>query len=249
MQLCIECSKTFFNSPINLTIVILSIAIALISIILLNTKKFALKTKQYFIYSHIFFLVFPFIFYLFFNGCHSLFPGCNKLRAIILMLILSSIITFVIGIVTTPLLFLKKIKKKAALNKNKYLESFVSKISDSLKIKKPDIYIIKDDEPYAFSYIKSSIFISSRLLNLLSKKELEAVILHEVYHTKNSSSWFKFSTLFLKVSPLAAFTSIIDDINREEVNADKFTIFTQKTNRHINKAKLKIRKYNSSIIN
>ena len=79
--------------------------------------------------------------------------------------------------------------------------------------------------------------------HFLSKKELESVILHEIYHVKNSSSLFKFSTFFIRLSPLATFTSFIEDLNKEEKDADNFAIKFQNTSKYLNSSKLKIHKY------
>jgi Zn-dependent protease with chaperone function len=145
--------------------------------------------------------------------------------------------------VIAPLLFLKQFRKKSVDNNNKALSNFVSKVSNDLSIIRPNVYIVDDAKPFAFSYIKSSIFISLGLIELLSKKELESVILHEIYHVKNSSSLFKFSTFFIRLSPLATFTSFIEDLNKEEKDADSFAAKFQKTSRYLNNAKLKINRY------
>lgn len=206
-------------------------------------KKFSIKTKQFLVYSHVFFLVLPFLFYLFFNGCQSFFSGCNKLQSVLIMLILSGLISVIIGMIVAPLLFLRQFRKKSVDKNNKLISKFVSKVSKNLRIKKPHVYIVNDGKPFAFSYIKSSIFISLGLIELLSRKELESVILHEIYHVKNSSSLFKFSTFFIRLSPLATFTSFIEDLNKEEKDADNFAIKFQNTSKYLNGSKLKIHKY------
>ncbi|MEK6973791.1 MAG: M48 family metalloprotease [Nanoarchaeota archaeon] len=241
MELCIECSKIFFHNQVNVFIISVSILLSLISLFLLNRKNLSLRAKQYLIYSHIFFLVFPFAYYLFFNGCNALFSHCDKTRAILIMVILSALIAFLAGIIVMPLLFLRRITSRTRLNTNKSISNFVSDVSNEISIRKPSLFVLNDIRPLAFAYIKSSIFISTGLINLLSNKELEAVLLHEINHAKNSSSWFKLSTLFLKVSPIATFITFIEDINKEELESDNFAIVYQKTDKYIKNARRKIK--------
>lgn len=240
MELCMECSKIFFHNQANVFTISISIILSLISLFLLNRKSLSLMAKQYLIYSHIFFLVFPFAYYLFFNGCNALFSHCDKAKAVFIIIMLSALVAFLAGILVAPLLFLRKITSRAILNANKNISNFVSDVSNEISIRKPRVFVLNDSKPLAFAYIKSSIFISTGLMNLLSRKELEAVLLHEINHAKNSSSWFKLSTLFLKVSPIATFITFIDDINKEEIEADNFAIAYQKTDKYIKNARQKI---------
>ena len=85
------------------------------------------------------------------------------------------------------------------------------------------------------------------LENLLSKKEIVAVLLHEIAHIKNRTSVFKIASFFTRiVSPLARFTTFSEELSKEESRADDFAFEIQKTYRHINSAKRKIDRYNAS---
>lgn len=242
-MLCTDCTTMFFRNPVNFITISISIIFAIISLILVNKKNISIKTKQLFIHLHIFFLVLPLLYYILFNGCHNFFSGCNKSLAIIVMILLSGVIATITGMILAPLLFIRQFTKKSISNKNNNITEFINKASKELEIKEPKINIVNEAKPFAFSYVKSSIFISLGLIELLSKKELESVILHELYHVKNSSPFFKFSTFLIRLSPLATFTSFIDDLNKEEINADNFSIKFQKTDKYLKKAKIKINKY------
>ena len=88
----------------------------------------------------------------------------------------------------------------------------------------------------------SAIFVSKKLLSILNRKELEAVLLHELAHISSKSSVFKVSAFLMNFSPLSIFNSFGGDLTLEEKKADEFVIKMQKTNRHLLSAKRKMEK-------
>jgi len=86
------------------------------------------------------------------------------------------------------------------------------------------------------------VFVSVGMFDLFSKKELDAVLLHELYHVKARSSWSKFSAVFVKAfSPIAWFSS--SSVEKEERAADAFAVHLQKTSRHLKSAKQKLNSF------
>ncbi len=82
------------------------------------------------------------------------------------------------------------------------------------------------------------------MFELLNKLELEAVLLHEIGHIKNKSSWNNIATKILRrASPLAHFSLTESKLNKEEVLADEFVIQEQDTARYLFAAKKKVREY------
>jgi heat shock protein HtpX len=73
--------------------------------------------------------------------------------------------------------------------KHKYLDNLVEGISMAAGIPKPKVYIIEDKSPNAFATgrkpSKSSVAVTSGLLDLLNREELEGVIAHEISHIRN----------------------------------------------------------------
>ena len=69
------------------------------------------------------------------------------------------------------------------------LHSIVESISVEANIKKPDVYIINDPAPNAFATGRgrssSSVAVTTGLMAMLDRGELEGVIAHEVTHIKN----------------------------------------------------------------
>lgn len=106
----------------------------------------------------------------------------------------------------------------------KEIKISVKRICRQLKIFTPKIFIFDSAEPKAFSVdgFRKAIFLSNSLLAKLSKKDLSAVLLHELYHLKRrSGAWKNFfsacQNLSFKILPLP-----IDLLEkREEKEIDK----------------------------
>lgn len=167
--------------------------------------------------------------------------GCVQ-KSILWIVPLSIISTFTAGFFVLPYLYRMTHKSKEVTTKS--LISFIKKYSTIMGIKKlPKVYFIDTAKPIAHSFtnFKPSIFISVGMFETLGKKELQAVILHELHHIMARSSFLKFSTHFARfVSPIARFTVFEDELKEEEYNADNFAVMTQKTDRHLVSAKKKI---------
>lgn len=239
--MCTECMVDFFYNPVKISMVVISLLLAIIFLLLARRKDIAIKKKLWFMYSHIFFVVFPFVFYLFFRGCETYFATCNKLKPILIMIGLTSFIAIIIGLILAPILFIQNYKRRAIAINIEWIREFIDTNSMSLNIK-PRLFFVDIAKPLAFSisFLKPKIFISIGLMDLLTKKELEAVLLHEFAHIKNKTSLFKISSFLTNIiSPLARFTTCFDELNKEEKKADMFAIESQKTSRYINSAKKK----------
>jgi len=156
-----------------------------------------------------------------------------------MLLFLTGLIAAVLGLVIAPFLFIRKHLRNATEMKNNYLTKFLNKHSDKIL----GIYLLDMAKPIAFSTcnFKHRIFISVGILDLLTRKETEAVLLHELAHINNKSSLLKSSTFVLRLfSPLSSFSTFHNELSREEIKADKFAIKSQGTNRHLKTAKRKI---------
>jgi len=73
--------------------------------------------------------------------------------------------------------------------KHKYLDNLVEGLAIAAGIPKPKVYVINDVSPNAFATGRdpkhSSVAVTSGLLELLNREELEGVIAHELSHIKN----------------------------------------------------------------
>lgn len=242
-MVCTECVTDFFYNPVKLSIVLISFSLAIGTFFLFRKKNLSLNKKLGLMYSHIFFFVFPFVFYAFFRGCETYFSSCNKLKPILIMIGLTSFIAVILGLLIAPILFIISYKRKSVNYNLGWAKNFIERYSEILDIKKSSLFIVDLAKPMAFSIslLRPKIFISIGLMELLTKKEIEAVLLHELGHIKNRTSLFKFGSFFTSViSPLARFTTFSDDLDKEERRADGVVVGVQKTSKYLNSAKEKI---------
>ena len=128
--------------------------------------------------------------------------------------------------------------------KNRLREEELTKISnllpayDNTIIGNIPLKIINSNKKiaYATGWIKPHIAISSSMKISLSPKQLEAVILHEAYHSTHFHAPLvvisKFMKSLLFFFPLVGF--MLDRLKLEfELAADAFVIQTQRTNKHL----------------
>ncbi len=240
-MICSECAVAFFYDPLKIVLVAASIAVAILTLLLIVKRNLSPSKRVFLIYLHVFSIVFPFVFYSFFSGCSTFFSGCSKLLPIITMLGLTGLLSAIIGSVAAPVIFLLKNSKSSC--EDKLIVSFVRRESALLGIKAPRIHFIDSVKPvaFAFSNIRPVVFISIGMLDLLTFKEVQAVLLHELMHIRNGTSIFRFSAFFLKTfSPLSMFASFGNELDREEKMADDFASARQGTSDHLRSAKEKV---------
>lgn len=235
-----------FMHPVLIGILIFSL-LASVSFFILFRKTDKIKIKTAYLYAHIFFLFFPFIFAAFLWECVMPIFVCAP-KLIIYGLSSGSIIAILVSFLIMPYLYPWATKSNGIKNNN--LNSFLKKQTRHFNISHPDIYSLNEATPMAYSItnIKPAIFLSVGLLEILNKKELKAVLLHELYHIKNKASIWKFSLNQMKMfSPLSSFSSIKKSINNEEREADLFAVKVQGTNKFLNSAKRKINQFSKRI--
>ena len=94
----------------------------------------------------------------------------------------------------------------------------------------------------AFSQASSTnrIFISVGMMETLTRKELEAVALHEIEHLRRSTPLFKASTAIYRLfSPISAVRAFNSSLVAEERIADEYAAKRQGTDRYLKSAKKK----------
>lgn len=99
--------------------------------------------------------------------------------------------------------------------------------------------LVKEDSTlsaYTIGLFKSKIVISKSLINNFTKLQLEAVVLHELYHVKNRHVLWLLSSRI--VSSLFFFTPLVRYLAYKlktefELKADSFVVSKQKTKKHL----------------
>ena len=238
----------FLSNPLNLSLTAVSLAGAIVAAVFLIKKtKLSANKKIFLAYTHIFLLIFPLIFFVFSMGCNAFFTSCSRLHAIFYIAILAGISAFFAGIFIAPFVILKFYSKNSMLVTEKRISGFVDEHSARFGIKHPSVYLLNSPKPKAFSFraLKGRIFISAGMANLLTKKELEAVLLHEMSHLSNKASIFRQIISVAKlVSPVAYFATLKKELRKEESSADRVVCGAQGTSKYLNSAKKKVNDYN-----
>ncbi|MEK6982113.1 MAG: M48 family metalloprotease [Candidatus Micrarchaeota archaeon] len=196
-------------------------------------KANGIRSKIKWSYPLVFSFLFLISYFAFSMTCHASVPFCTS-HAAFYSIPLSIIGSVLFGYVLLPkaYLFLSKtfISKKLSLE----LPSYVP------------VYIANSGKPFAYSYkgFGKWIVISQAMIDILTKKELQAVLLHEYGHLLNNSSIYKgTSWAYSKVPIIQAFFNPRVLENEEENRADLFSIKTQGTKRYLNAAKRKVKDY------
>src|SRR3989338_591630 len=224
----------------------ISVSAMLITLFLLKKFNLSTKVKISLIYAHLTALFFPFVLFTTNVACGTFCLACysNILEMTAISLPTTLILATISGFLVIPTFYIVSSKKMEI--KNREILKFLKHYSKKLQLKMPKIYAVNKAEPIAFSFrsFKSAVFLSVGLLDILNKKEIEAIILHELAHIKIKSSALKLSTNILRLfSPLSVLARFSHDSTQEEELADRFAIKEQETSRYIKSAKRKIKEY------
>lgn len=154
------------------------------------------------------------------------------------------VLVITLGLFLKTLLSYVKTKRKLSRLLQKQVFYLPQKLKDILKtndIKKDSVIIVEDGKDYALTidWFLPKIVISSRLVGKLNEKQLEAVILHELYH-----AMFKHPLLMITSEILSSSLSllpILKEITAKmrtvlEKEADGYVFRQQNTTRHLNLA-------------
>ncbi len=231
--------RNLIYTPLNLYILIIAFILSVIFYFLFKRAE-TLKKKISYLAMHIVLIVFPFVFSAFYWKCVMSIMHCGPM-AFILFIISASIISGVLGFMFIPFLF--RWSNKDHIIDRGYIKNFIKRQSKKLKIQEPTIHFTNELKPMAYSItnLKPSIFITTGLSEMLSKKEMESVLLHELYHHKTKAYFWKFSINMLKIfTPLSTFINTSQSMEKEELEADNFAVLVQKTDKYLNSAKRKI---------
>lgn len=226
----------------KILLAVFSLALSVISLIVLKKANVPNKGKIGLIYAHLAFLFFPPVLLTTSVGCATTCacdPGSIwQVTAIALpsTLAFAGLASFVV----IPGMFLFMNRSREI--KRGWARKFISSHAKKLGIASPKIYALDKGEPSAFSFRtwRSAIFLSVGMTEILNKKELQAVLLHELAHIANKSSLLKVSSYMLKFSPLSLLKNFHHELDDEERLADEFVARIQKSRVWLDSAKRKV---------
>ena len=242
------CTAGISIDGVKFLLALASFSLAVLTIFLLR-RSFSSKAKIGLIYAHLSSLFFPPVLFTTNFACGWFCLPCfeNPLGLALLALPTTLIASAIAGFVVIPGYFL--ISRKTFLSTDKGLKSFLANHSARAGIKAPGLYIIDLARPLAFSFrsFRSAIFLSVGMVEILRKRELEAVLLHELFHVKSGSSIFKFSSALMRLSPFSLMKNFDLELGSEEEGADSFVREVQRTSRHLAGAKRKIHSWTTRV--
>lgn len=170
------------------------------SILLLGISHWKIRKKEtvhrtFWIYAHLFAVTLPIFYFLFASKCGSIF-SCNT-AAFIFSIPVSILGTIALGYIIAPWIYQHSLKTKEVTNGELY--NTVKNLASPENIKMPKLFLVDEIKPTAFSStsITPKIFFSVGMLEILTKKEFEAVLLHELYHIKTKTPKLKSLGFFL----------------------------------------------------
>jgi Zn-dependent protease with chaperone function len=226
------CLEAFMGDPLGTFSIVLVGTLTLISTYFI-VKKRSVRSKIRWSYPLVFSLLFLLTYYAFSMMCHQALPLCAE-HAIMYSIPAGLIGAILFGYVIIPHAYKAWTRMR-----------FSEKISRELPEYAP-VYIADKGKPFAFSYggFRKWIVVSQGMIDILTKRELQAVLLHEYGHLVNNSSFYKSSNwIYSKIPVLHAFLDGKALEDEEEREADMFAIKTQGTSRYLNSAKRKIVAY------
>ncbi len=227
-------------TPTNLLIAVAGVLLAFLAL-RLSKKTSSVPKKVFLIYVHIALLLVPVAAIAYTSGCAMISCTTQTLLFAAPFIIAGIIVsTGVLGYLLLPRLYRRRFG--ALPFNNKSLKNAVARHARNSGIRAPTINVIDTAAPIAFSFRSwnSSIFISVGMLDILTRKEVEAVLLHELGHIVRKSSWLTFASRFARMVSPVAFFSPLTVVQDEELNADNFAIKIQKTSEFISSARDKI---------
>jgi len=229
----------FFTSPLHLNILIISWAFALVTFLYWRENP-----QARWLYAHLFFLLVPLLDFAvavpcttpFFQGLMT-FCSLVYTRLFIFLIPVALLGAIACGYYLAPLLY-RRMYRAAPLHDKR-----LQKLAAQAGVSGVRYFVLDTAKPIAFA-IRNDVHISVGMFDLLQRKEHEAVVLHELAHVKQHSSFEKFSTMLARVfSPLAHFASVSERVNAEERTADAFAAKMQGTSRHLVAAQRKVAQY------
>ncbi len=223
------CPPAFFADAFRLSVTVLFGVVAAFAFYSI-ARGTSIRSKIRWSYVGVFSILFIITYFAFSMTCHQEIPICTE-QAFLYSIPLALIGSLFFGYVILPHIYLAWQNVRPAPALIHFLPSPVP------------IYIADNGKPFACSYggLKKWIVISQGMIEILTKKELAAVVLHEYGHIIRHSSFYSLSgSLYRNIPFLQSFfdKNLLED--QEERFADSYAARLQGTKRHVLSAKKKL---------
>jgi len=175
----------------------------------------------------------------FLKGFHNQFHITSQ--GIISLFILVTALLSILFISLQLIGYIVTQKKLKSYKKEKTIPDILKQILATNKLLSQSVVLVKSDTLTAFTVgiRRPQIFVSSALCKKLSKKELEAVLLHELYHLQKKHPFWSF--LLSLITKIFFFIPLVDYLVRQiktefELLADSFAIESQGSHSYLHAA-------------
>lgn len=219
---------------------LVSMALSLVALSFARKANLGVGKRMFLIYLHLALLITPFALLAYSAGCDVPLYDCTAKTVIYAVpFVFLGIVALgtLAGFFAAPLLYARLLGARVFGGR---LQKLIDRAASGHNIRKPVLYLLDTGKPVAFSVstFRPRIFVSIGMLESLTKREIEAVLLHELGHISHRSSWLKVSTALARfLSPVARFA---DFANQEEKEADAFAVSQQGTDRFVLSAHRKV---------
>lgn len=184
-------------------------------------------------YPLMFGVMFLLTYFTFFMSCHAPQPMCVD-HALMYSIPGAVIGSLLFGYLVLPRLYLA------------WMRASRSRMLSRLLPQPVPVYIADRGAPFAYSYggLSRWIVVSQGLVDILTRQELAAVLLHEYRHIDRNASFYQASRwVYGKMPLLHAFLDARALEDEEEMDADCFAARCQGTRQHLESAKRKLGDY------
>ncbi len=225
------CLEAFVNDPVEAALIAAVGLIAAVSVYFIWKKK-SMRSKIRWSYPFASGILFLITYFSYSMKCHQAVPLCAE-EAVMYSIPAAIIGSLIFGYVILPFAYLAWNRTRKA--------NFGDIIPG-----KTSTYVADSGKPFAYSYggLSRWIVVSQGMIDILTHKELQAVLLHEYGHLARNSSFYKTSQwIYSKMPVLMGFLNDNKLDDEEEREADRYAITAQGTERHLESAKRKIEGY------
>ena len=226
------CLQQFTANPLGSASLAIFGSVIALSLYMI-AKKDSMRSRIRWSYPLVFSALFLLSYFGLSMSCHASLPICTD-HAVMYSFPAAVIGSLLFGYIVLPRIYLAWQSGRRSASLSKLLPSNMP------------VYISDKGRPFAFSYggFQKWIVVSQGMIDILTKKELQAVLLHEYGHISNNTSIYKTSNwIYSKIPLLHAFLGGRALEDQEELNADAYSVAMQGTGRHLNSAKRKLTDY------
>lgn len=235
----VSAATRFFQDGTNVTLIAASLLAALTLLLFSRNLALSTKVRSNLMHAHLAFLLFPLIFFATTLSCQQ--AGLCEVgitQTLLYVIPLSLVAALAFGLLVVPLLH----RSKSRPEQGRW-QRFVDRQSQAVGLRRtPDVRIVDSGrlEAYSTGGVMPAIFLTIGMLEAMTERQMQAILLHELAHVREGSYALKPITRLLQAvypEPIVAPAAMTEE---EERKADSYAASVQKTDVHLQRAKRKL---------